>query len=75
MPRFRVRIPYEEPTFAAHAKRPPDAPPFVAEVDVVAADERAAREQALARFEAGAKDSGVGWIGEPVEDEVKVERV
>jgi hypothetical protein len=74
MARFRVRIPYEEPTFAAHQKRPP-APPFVAELEVVAVDEQSARAQALARFEADAKDSGVGWIREPLEDAVTIERI
>lgn len=67
-----MTVPYVEPTHAARTGRAASAPPFVAEFVVEADDEEQARARALERFEADARDSGVGWIREPLEDQVRV---
>ena len=74
MARWRVRIPYVEPTFAARQARPP-AEPFVAEVEVEADSDLDAVERGLEKFEGDARDSGVGWIREPLEGQVVATRV
>ncbi len=74
MARWRVRIPYVEPTFAARQAQPP-LEPYVAEVVVEAVTGPDAIERGLEKFEGDAHDSGVGWIREPLEDEVVATRI
>ena len=70
--RWRVRIPYREPTY--EARRPAqanDGEPYVAQYEVSAPDAPTAIERALAAFDGDASESGVGWIREPVLDQIE----
>lgn len=69
--RFRVVIPYDEPTYKVR-RDALDAPPYRAEFVVLAADEAAARVEALEQFHASARASGVGWVREPRRDSIEV---
>jgi len=77
VPTYRVRIPYREPTHAARRglSDPERHEPFTASVDVVASSPEEAVEKALDAFEVGASESGVGWIREPVEEQIEVREI
>lgn len=77
MPSYRVRIPYREPTHAARrgVSDPEAHEPFSTTIDVAASSPEEAVERALAKFEGSASESGVGWIREPVEDLIEVQRI
>jgi hypothetical protein len=71
--RYRVSIPFREPTFEQRIGRPPSSPPFMARYEVVAHSPQDAQDRALEIFHEMASRSGVGWIREPMEAEIRVE--
>lgn len=70
--RFRVVIPYDEPTYQVRRPGPAGGAPYRAEYVVTAADERAAMAEALLQFHADASSSGVGWVREPRHEAIEV---
>lgn len=71
IPRWRVTIPYREPDFAM---RNPDAPSeFVTVYEIWAKTAEEARDEALAQFQAEARQSSVGWRRVPIDDRVTVQ--
>lgn len=70
--RFRVVIPYDEPTYQVRRPEAAGGTPYRAEYVVTAADERAALAEALLQFHANARASGVGWVREPRHEAIEV---
>ena len=66
--RFRVSIPYVEPTYQVRAG---STKPFQATYDVQAATAAEAIELAMRRFDGDAEESGVGWIREPLTEAIQ----
>lgn len=75
MTRFRVVIPYDEPTYRLRRPGTAGDAPYRAEYVVTAADERAALAEALLKFHANACASGVGWVREPRHEAIEVHTV
>ena len=71
--RYRVTIPYCEPTFVLHRGLPPEKV-YYAEFNVVAKNETEAIERGLEIFKINARNSSVGWCREPEIKDIKVEK-
>lgn len=65
--RWNVKIPYQEPTYSA---RQGETKTYTCSYEVTAPSRDEAIREALRRFEGLAKESGVRWIREPLEDQV-----
>ncbi len=72
MARYRVLIPYTEPTFSPRLGRPADHV-YMGEEIVDADGAEAAKGIALGKFHARANASGVGWARLPLESRISVE--
>lgn len=70
--RYRVIIPYSEPTYLTHRENPL-AEPYYATYNVAAANKKAAVKCALDLFEQDARNSSVHWIRVPYTKKIKVE--
>lgn len=71
---FRVVIPYRELTFEVRLQRPVDSP-FVAGYTVRAPDADLARRIGLCKFHSDARSSSVGWIRDPIDEDIRVRQL
>ncbi len=72
--KYRVIIPYREPTYVTHRKNPL-AGPYYATYNVAAANKKAAVKYALDLFEQDARNSSVHWLRIPELKNIKAERL
>ena len=74
MSRYKVIIPYREPTYELHSGRP-RKDPFIAPYEVTAITKEAAIRSALSLFEKDAHNSHVGWRRNPEYEKIQVTRL
>lgn len=72
--RYKVTIPYKEPTYERHTGRPRSSP-YYARYEVMTDSEEEAIQTAIELFEKDRMKSGVRWARVPELENIKVELV
>ena len=73
--RYRVTIPYREPTFALHRGGLSPEKVYLAVYNVTAENKKEASERALDLFKKDARNSSVSWLRVPQIKRIKVEQL